>query len=80
MQHADTDNDYSFIADALYAVLDFKEKNENDSNRSDGKQLIGGLSFYHMLVKQICIQIKVNRAKLDWLDRSVSKHQSDLFL
>lgn len=82
LQHAIGDKDYSFIINALYTVLDFRERT-NSKNRSDWKACTWWLDFLGNVEKadfgkheKSPLSIKKNR---DWLEHSGSKIMSRLF-
>lgn len=77
------DNNYSFIPGALYTVIDFKDRNDNDSNNRRWHTCIWWLEFLQK-IKKVDFAHRKNEStiikKLDWLDRSVSKSLNQIYL
>lgn len=82
LQHAKGDKDYSFIINALYTILDFREKTTS-KNRNDWKPCKWWLDFLGNAEKADFGSIEkspltINKNK-DWLERSASKIMARLF-
>lgn len=69
-------HDFSFIPKALFAVLDFKEKVNNDSNKGRWPTSGWWLEFLSVSAKADFSherKIQTIEKKIDWLDRCVSR-------
>lgn len=85
LKNSENDNDFSFIAESLYAILEFKEKPTNsfDSNRTRWKTADWWLDFLSVAVKaDFKSKVKYKQTiekKVDWLNRAVSKTLLQLY-
>lgn len=88
INNSENKNDFSFIAEALFAVLEFKEKTiegkiTNDTKRSRWDSAEWWLDFISVASKadfksKVKIKPTLER-KIDWVDRSVSKPLSQIY-
>lgn len=85
LNNTENDNDFSFIAESLYAILEFKEKplNSFDSNRTRWPTSIWWLDFISVATKaDFKSKVKYKQTlerKVDWLNRAVSKTLLQLY-